>query len=185
MACLVLLTCAGADEITRSFSPDIGEWETLGGSYLIVEGTDDGHKVEGFQSSDDSGYDPVSPFPWFKLNFGSDGWMELTVDRFERTSASSWIFNPASSPGGAGLREGYTFKLRPKEYVLWLGTDECDGFRLETCADKTYHFEYSLVPIETPLPGDFNFDDEVGFADFLILSKHFERGLPRLLLRFW
>ena len=183
---LVLLVLNSAvalpqEQVIHTIAPGVGYRDTEGGSFIDVQETDDGYIVEQFVSAEDADNNiaPDSRAINFGASFSYEGWVKFTFDEFEQ---SRWIqlkFNPFSEPGGVAGFAGRSWMLPPplhlfgRDYefhVLWEGG--CDIQAL--CRNATTSFEYSVMPVEAPLDGDFNYDNRVDFVDFVILSTNFE-----------
>ena len=178
--------CLAQQEIVHTIElpkSGVGRTDTPLGSFIDVKQTDDGFIVEQFVSAADADNERLQPHRAidFQASFHQEGWVRFTFDQFVESRWISLDFAPFGEVGGVSGGVGRSWRLAPVDnlpeglvknrsfHVSWEGG--CGGEIF--CRDVTTFFEYSVVPIEPPLPADFNFDDKIDGEDFLILSDNF------------
>ena len=163
-----------AQEIEQIEEPGIGFFGDGNSSWLEVEPTDDGSRLEVFLN-------PGGPnAPDFSVTWSAEQWTKIRFDEVtvEGRPATTVLFDPFSTDGGlGGISSGKEVYLQPqsRDYDLFVYTSFGNCFEPDltnTCTGRLL-FEYSITPVEPPLPGDLNHDDRVNFADFLRLSTRF------------
>ena len=151
-----------AEELNHAVDPGIGRfWSAL--SYLDVSQTDSGHRVE--YHVEPGGGMPTA----FLATWNDTVWSRLTIREF---TIEQFEFSPYDNEGGIGLWTGDVIHLGPRKesrggygFAFWLHLG-C----VPDCPDMTWVAEYTVEIVEPPLAADFNFDQKVDFADYLILS---------------
>lgn len=102
------------------------------------------------------------------------GWTKLTYTDYttDLSGFGTFVhdFNPFGSIGGERIATGISLHLPPSErgYSVGVVGPDC----LQACSG-TFLIEFGVESISPPIVGDFDFDDIVGFSDFLILSANF------------
>ena len=160
-ACLIAAQVKAQDQPgIVVLEPGIGRFEN-GLSFVEVTETEDGIRVHAHM-------DPSAQPPEFLAGFEpADTWKLLEIkERRGPGIGLDIFFNPYGGIGGVGFGKG-SVHLSPKNpfFVSVL----TNNFPCPTCPEDLI-VEYSVRVVDPPIPGDFNFDNRVGFDDFLALS---------------
>lgn len=166
-ACLVSLSSNVQADVVQEVMPGVGVFENPVG-FIEVQETNDGYAVVfAYEADDDDGFRGSFSGEWM-----SDEWTQFVVDQREVNGTSVPVrvrFAPYFE-GDVAIRQGDVFNLQPRSAGYSVGivpSAPCVG-----CAPSSLTLEYSVRTIPPPLDGDFNFDDAVGFEDFVMLSSH-------------
>lgn len=188
LALVLFCMCASShgSDVLQVEVPGFGFFGDEDGSWLEVQQTDDGSRLELFLRA--GGPDT----PDFSVTWPAEEWTKMRFDEITivgRPSATI-LFDAFEVAGGlGGLVTGREVYLQPKErdYHLLVFTDfglcfepDGQGGNTNTCSGSLI-LEYSIQAVEPPIPGDLNYDDRVDFADFVTLSSRFDprwQGTP-------
>lgn len=170
---MISATPCCSEEIVHSVIPGLGVFEDgESGSTLTVSETGNGFNVDFFVTEPGAGLG----LPLFENSWESESWMKIFFNEVARPLdfQSTTKFNPFNEPdGGVAIVAGATEFLPPTSKV---GLPySLVAFVCETpdCPTGRFVLDYSIEAIDSPIPGDFNYDNAVEFGDFLILSANF------------
>lgn len=169
------VSSAEAQPADQFISPGIGFFGDENGSWLETDDLGEGStRVEIFLKAGGAEAPPL------EVRWESDVWTELRFsvpDVGGRPGVRS-SFIAFDNPGGSLLPLGSGIILPPnkrpiRQYFFSLFTDAAMCSSDLSC-EGSYAVEYSILEVPTPLDGDFNFDNRVDFADFVVLSVNYQ-----------
>lgn len=164
LASALLVTCLLSDANAIELDvrrPGVGRF-TEGPSFVDVSEVEFGHRIE-FHLEPGGGF----PSP-FQVAWSGDVWSLLQIAEL---SMEQEEFSPFGNEGGIRARAGSRIVLPPNGMRYFLGFS-VPGRCVPNCEVRDDVAQYSVVEIAPPIPGDFNVDKKVDFADFVILSSN-------------
>lgn len=182
---LVLVAFQHEGLAQHAVHPGVGLFGDPNGSYIEVSARPSGASVHVHLDKDG----PEAPT--FGGSWPADGWTRLDIIELNAVNGRPvrHIFSPYKTADTIPFpKPGSSMMLPPSDEGQFLSTPTVWGSRLcendegeleyETCSGD-YFLTYDVVSVPAPLAGDANFDQAVGFADFLLLSENYGHSFAR------
>ena len=173
VVCFMISAPCFSEEIVHSVTPGLGVFEDVeSGSNLTVSETETGFSVDFLVTEPGAGLG----LPLFENSWESESWMKIHFNKITRPLdfQSTTKFNPFNEPDGGVRVVTEATEFLPPTSKTGLAYSLV-AFVCETpdCPIGRFVLDYSIETIDSPIPGDFNYNNAVEFGDFLILSANF------------